>query len=97
MFEVTFNFTTTEANQNIFTDIIVPKLNAYFGYTNRTIDAGLYLYMDILFDSDYTQNIVINGKEAIKAWAKTTTSFDGFVTSVVLEGNNTTGQIRLRF
>lgn len=90
MFEIVLNFTTTSTDYDLYTNVVVPGLSE-FGLTG-----GYYLNLNILFNTDYTGNITIQGR-ASKAWANTALDYNGFVNSIVISENNTSGQIKLNF
>ena len=90
MFEIVLNFTTTSTNYDLYTEVIVPALSE-FG-----LAGGYYLNLNILFNTDYTGNITIAGRVS-KAWGNTALNYNGFVNSIVISENNTSGQIKLNF
>lgn len=94
--EIVINFTTTEVNQDIYTDFIAPRLRSQFGYSTAATTAGIYLDIRILFDSDFSGDITINGV-ASKAEADVTLGFVGDLTSCVISANSTVGQVKMRF
>lgn len=91
MFEIVLDFTTTTTDYDLYTEVVVPALTAEFGVTG-----GYELDLNILFDSSYTGDITIQSRVS-KAWADTTLNFSGFVDSIVISENNTSGQIKLNF
>lgn len=92
--ELVVTFTTATANEDIFDTVIGPALTTRYGYTQAALDAGVFLNIRILFDADYSGNIVINGNTS-KADAKTTLLFIGDVETVVISETSTSGEVKI--
>lgn len=84
------NFTTASANQDIFSAFITPLLTAQLNLNA----VGRYMHLELLFNSDYTGDIVINGVTT-KAWANASYEFRGVIRTLVISANGTAGQFRL--
>ena len=92
--EFVIPFTTTAADQDIYDVFIKPKLTEVFGYSSDAVDEGTFLEVSVLFDSDYTGDMTINGV-VTKAEAKITLRHIGTLTSWLIETNGTAGEIKV--
>lgn len=95
--DLIIDFTTGAANEDIFDAVMKAELISKLGFDSSSFNKPVLLDLEIYFSTDYTGNVTFNPGWATKAYANRTISWNNKITSIVIEANGTSGQVRVRW